>query len=176
MPLRSRWALPGLGVVSRRASMAARCVEDTRKLGRAEGLRATQPVALCPGSLKVSHSPPLVQVLQAGHPIPQGESSVYQHPVLRGGQGPAARGSLGLAWFRGLCFPLWLAHQLSGAGGCPLAWPLPLARVTPRAVPGPTSASLLSSAPAPPGSRKASQNGGLVPLLLPTLPLSHVHL
>lgn len=122
MPLRSRWALPGLGVVSRRASMAARCVEDTRKLGRAEGLRATQPVALCPGSLKVSHSPPLVQVLQAGHPIPQGESSVYQHPVLRGGQGPAARGSLGLAWFLGLCFPLWLAHQLSGAGGCPLAW------------------------------------------------------
>lgn len=57
MPLRSRWALPGLGVVSRRASMAARCVEDTRKLGRAEGLRATQPVALCPGSLCPTRRP-----------------------------------------------------------------------------------------------------------------------
>lgn len=50
--------------------MAARCVEDTRKLGRVEGLRATQPVALCPGILKVPHSLPLGAVSTDRAPYP----------------------------------------------------------------------------------------------------------
>lgn len=58
--------------------MAARYAEGTRKLGRVEGMRATQSVALCPRSLRCSTCHPWVQV-QTGHPIPRGESSVYRH-------------------------------------------------------------------------------------------------